>query len=149
MVSANSGLDFEPCFTNSKFILFRFKHLEQNYLASCPFEKWNFVRGIHMSAARIIVCDFVEDDYKLTLRSWLPTPLADYIILLMNTLYFFRNDPVRGLMATPAIGIVFPVRCIIAFCFAKLSKYDIDLIYLFCRALYSIFLYWHHPVAKR
>lgn len=105
----SAGLTF-----NLKLIFLRIKNLKQNYLAKSPFKKWSFVCGINKSVARIIGCDFWEDDYEVTLRSLIPgTIILDYIISLMYTFYYFRNDPVRCLMATASMGIVLPASYMI------------------------------------
>lgn len=76
--------------------------------------------------AKYIGCDFVEDDYQVTSRTWIP---SDYVILMMYTLYYFRNDPIRGLMGTPATGLIFPVRRMKALSVSEHFAYHFDLIY--------------------
>lgn len=96
-------------FTFLRFFL-RLMNWKINYLNKSPYQKWAYVFEIHRWLGSCIGCDFMDSYYKVSLNTWLPAIiLADYFILMVYTLWYFRHDMFRGLMATPANGLIFPV----------------------------------------
>lgn len=110
---------------------FRLKNLKREYLAKTPLEKWRYICGINAGLGKIIGCDYVALNYKLSWRSFVPVPiLLDYFISCLYTMYSFRDDPVRSLMSTPVIAIIIPVCCFTLFIqFSKRLKRYFDFNY--------------------
>lgn len=99
--------DFIPTF---KLWYFRFAKRKQEYLQKSPLEKWRYVRQFHSWLGSLVGCAFMDSDYKVTFKTLCPSVLlADYLILLVYTVNLYRNNLVRALMATPAVGIMGPV----------------------------------------
>lgn len=89
---------------------FRFSNLKKEYLGKSPHEKWFFVRKINSLMLIVFGCEFMEANYKPSIRSLTPVYLiANYFGLLVYTLYYYRNDPFRALEPTPAAGLYLPV----------------------------------------
>lgn len=118
----------------TNYFKIRLKNLKQEYLAKDPLGKWRFISEITMSLAKHIGCNFADEDYKLTLRTLLPAIVVIYyVVLLIYSMYSFRNDPLRVLMSTPAVGIIFSVCYII--CILLTRTCDIHSEHLYSRPL--------------
>lgn len=96
-----------------KFLLLiwlRFRKVKQNYLAKSPLEKWNFVRQINYKLLSVIGVQFMQADYKMHANTFIGVYLVlNYYILMIYTWYYYRNDPYRALISTPALGTFVPV----------------------------------------
>lgn len=87
-----------------------FESLKKKFLAKDPLEKWNYVRNINSFLLKVIGCDFLNGNYTYTLNTLLPVFLfVDYFCLMLYTLYYYRNEPLKALESTPMAGIMFPV----------------------------------------
>lgn len=76
-----------------------------------PRGKWLAYRRINIIIMKIIGSHFMEPGFKLQLISWIPLGLVlNYSILLIYTLYYYRNEPFKALQATPAAGLIIPVN---------------------------------------
>lgn len=76
-----------------------------------PYEKWNFVRRFNVIMIDMIGAAVVEHDFKVTLKTLIPIYIeANFVCLLLYTLIHYRNEPFKGLVATPPIGVLIPVR---------------------------------------
>lgn len=91
-------------------LILRLKNVKQNFAAMTPLEKWKFVRKIHWFLLRVVGVEFMDRNYRISIRSTIPIYLqANYYILLVYTLFYYRYKPLKGLIATPALGFYVPV----------------------------------------
>lgn len=89
---------------------FRFSKQKKEYLAKSPHDKWFFVRNINTFMLTLFGCEFMEANYKFSIRSMTVVYLmVNYFGLLIYTLYYYWNDPYRALESTPASGVYLPV----------------------------------------
>lgn len=76
-----------------------------------PFEKWIFIRELHSTVLKIVGAQFMDQNYRIHLNTCLPIFIQfNYYSLLFYTLFYYRNEPQRALMATPIMGFFIPVR---------------------------------------
>lgn len=112
-----------------------FESLKKKFLAKDPLEKWNYVRNINSFLLKVIGCDFLNGNYTYTLNTLLPVFLfVDYFCLMLYTLYYYRNEPLKALESTPMAGIMFPVCIFTTYsskCFFKLDYLQCLIMFIF------------------
>lgn len=75
-----------------------------------PFEKYDVVYQFNVLVYKLYGVEFMDPNLRLTLRSWIPAYLqANYYGLLAYSIFYYRNDPINLLKATPAAGVMVPV----------------------------------------
>lgn len=83
---------------------------KKNYMKKTPYEKWYFVRHIHMMLVKLIGVDVMNDNYEVNIKTLIPILVeVNFLCLLTYTLIHYRNEPFKALIATPPIGILIPV----------------------------------------
>lgn len=89
----------------------KLERLKEEYLAKSPLEKWLFVREINLFSMNMIGVGFMDVNYKLQWKTWIPIYLlVNYYSLMFYTCYYYWNEPVRAIEATIINGIMGPVR---------------------------------------
>lgn len=113
-----------------------YRTMKLNYLKKNPFEKYLVFRSIIIFLMRIFGCSIILDDFEITVVTIFPGFLVfDYFILMLYTVFRYREQPFRALQATPIFGIVFPVIL------SNFQYYELVLIIIFCFVSYSAFLF--------
>lgn len=75
-----------------------------------PIEKWQFIHKIHRFLLKMFGVEGTRADYKPNINTLLPISIMfDYWMLLLYTLFHYRNEPLIALVSTPSIGIYAPV----------------------------------------
>lgn len=91
-------------------IKFRLKNMKRNLLAMNPHEKWKLFRRIHLIILKKIGTGFMDESYKVNVKTIIPIFLeVSHYILLIYTLYHYRNKPFNALISTTYLGIFAPV----------------------------------------
>lgn len=99
-----------------------------------------------MSLLKYIGCDILVKGYKVTLKTWLPAlVIADYIIFMLYSVFYYRNSPVHGFRTTAPMGIVVPVCCMIAF----FSEHNFNTEYSYYSVRYNMLWYLYQPLVSR
>lgn len=79
-------------------------------MALNPYEKWYFLRDIHAHMVKLVGCETMESDYRISIRTLIPIYVeVNYVTLLTYTLIYYRHDLFHALIATPSAGILIPV----------------------------------------
>lgn len=79
-------------------------------MALSPYEKWYFLRKIHTHMVKLVGCEVMESDFKISLNTMIPIYVeVNYVTLLTYTLAYYRHNLFHALMATPSAGILIPV----------------------------------------
>lgn len=75
-----------------------------------PIAKWESVRRFNSFLLKYVGCEIFEDGYKIHFETWIPMYIAlNYFLLLLYTLYYYRQDFFKAMQPTPTIGQVVPV----------------------------------------
>lgn len=91
-------------------ILFRLKRFKQTYMEKNPYEKCYFVRDIHAYLVNLVGLHVVDVNYKMSIKSFISIYVeVNYLSLLVYTVIYYRNEPFKALIATPAAGFLIPV----------------------------------------
>lgn len=86
---------------------FRFK---RSFLAKRPHEKWMFIRQIHYHMCKVVGVEFMKCNYKMNINTIIPLYLqVDYYVLLVYSMFYYKNEPIKVLMATTILGFFIPV----------------------------------------
>lgn len=92
------------------------KKAKEQFMAKTPLDKWKFFRKMHILILRLVGVQFMVEDYKINVFTIIPILLeANYYVLLVYTLYHYRNEPFKALIPTPFLGIFVPVSLTILF----------------------------------
>lgn len=79
-------------------------------MALNPYEKWYFLRKIHTHMVKLVGCEVMESDFKISINTMIPIYVeVNYVTLLIYTLAYYRHDLFHALIATPSAGILIPV----------------------------------------
>lgn len=85
-------------------------NIKKAYSAMNPLEKWEFFRQIHCKLLQVVGVHFMDDKYKIHINTIFPIYLQlNYYILMVYTLFFYRNDLFHALISTTALGFFIPV----------------------------------------
>lgn len=88
----------------------KLKNIKHNFSSQSPLEKWKFFRQIHFILLRLIGLEFMDENYKMNIKTLIPIYLeVKYYVLLIYTLYHYRNEPFKALISTLFVGIFVPV----------------------------------------
>lgn len=91
----------------------QFKNFKKKYLSKNPKEKWTFLRNITASILNVLGCDFMQKNFKLTFKSFVPaTCLFLNIVLLIYNAYYYRNERMfmKVLQILSVFALFTPVR---------------------------------------
>lgn len=79
-------------------------------MAKSPLEKWLFYRRIHSGLLKIIGVEFMEEDYRINALTFIPIFMQVlYYILMIYSMYYYRNQPKIAILSTILIGFFIPV----------------------------------------
>lgn len=91
-------------------LLHRLQNIKQNYFAKSPLEKWDFVCQIQIVLLKIFGLQILDDKFEAHFRTLIPFYLLfNYGGLLVYTLIYYRNDPLKALISTTPLGLYAPV----------------------------------------
>lgn len=117
--------------------IFNFEVYKQKYLNKSPLDKWLLIRHFNIFLLKSLGVQFMETNYKLHFKSWIPMYLgANYFSLLLYTLYYYRKSPYKVLQGTPMCGLLIPVGCWFL-CYLFLCIFISSDIFIFCE-MYKI-----------
>lgn len=88
----------------------KYKSLKSDYLSGSPREKWKLVRNASSYAFSFIGLEVLDPNFKLWWFSYISVFGFFYtIILCAYTSWYYRSEPLKGLLYTPSLTIMIPV----------------------------------------
>lgn len=87
-----------------------FKKLKSDYLARSPREKWLFVRNMGLFVQKLLGLAIYEPSYKVSWRTYFTGfLLIQYFSSFAYTLWYYADNPLKGLLAISFVGTILPV----------------------------------------
>lgn len=88
----------------------KYREIKEDYLKRSPRGKWLFVRSIGILFLKIGGVDILNPNFKVWWYSFVPAFIfIDLFASFAYTLWFYKDDPIRGVLSVPIFGVIIPV----------------------------------------
>ena len=93
-------------------LYFRIKGFKADFFAKSPHQKWITVRKFNMFLLKLTGTHIMLPDWEKGIRLLIPAWLeTNMFTLMLYTMFYYRNDPIKALDATTIISLMVPVSC--------------------------------------
>lgn len=104
----NNTRDCECCLIG--YVIAKYKSIKSEYMHRTPKGKWLFVLNMAIFALKIAGFDILTIDFKLTWISYIPgVVLVDCVLSFIYTIWYYANEPLKGMLFIATFGIIVPV----------------------------------------
>lgn len=94
----------------------KIQSIKRAYSAKRPVEKWDLVRRAGNIILSIIFCDYLRQDFEVTVLTFIPTVSSiNFITVLCYTLFCYRNQLLLAIQSLTVLSILIPVRLLYNF----------------------------------
>lgn len=88
----------------------RIKNFKADFLAKSPYQKWITVRKFNMYLLKLTGTHAMLPDWEKGIRLLIPLWLeTNMLTLMIYTIFYYRNDPLKALDPTTLISLMVPV----------------------------------------
>lgn len=93
-----------------KYIVGQYKSIKTEYMNRTPKGKWHFVLNMAIFALNISGSDVISTNFKLGWYSYISgVVLVDCVLSFIYTLWYYADDPLKGLLFIATFGVFVPV----------------------------------------